>query len=304
MKHKTIITLSAAVAFFAATVFFAGGVAARQQGTPGGQNDLPERDEFQRTYPLTPGAGVEVSGIDGSVEVETSDAAVAEVRVVRTARSRADLAYRKVLVERRASSLVVRGEDEREDAIPRGAEVRVRVLLRIPRNVSLTVKGISGTATTGDVDGSVQISSISGAARVGNVGGTLTASNISGPLTVGNVGDRVQLKGISGNVTLGQAVGYLELKGISGNVTATVARLDRRGILVGNVSGGIELGFADALNADVIMRRVNGQVTLNVPDVAWQHTQERTLIRARIGTGGTPISIAEVSGTVRFKRLT
>lgn len=302
MKHKTIVTTLAIVTVLAATIFVSG-AAVGQKGMPGGKDDLPERDEFQRTYTLTPGAGVEVSGISGSVEVETSDAAAAEVRVVRTARSRADLAYRNVLVERRASGLLVRGEDEREGAVPRGVEVRVRVLLRIPRNVALNVKTISGTATVGDIDGTVQISNISGAARLGNVRGTLTASKISGPLNVGNVGERVQLMDISGNVTLGQAVGHLDLKGISGNIKATVARLDRRGILVANVSGGIELRFADTLNADVIGRRVNGQVILNVPDVAWQYSPERTLIKARIGTGGTPISIVGVSGTVRFERL-
>ena len=306
MKHKTNVTRLAVVAFLAATVFVAG--AAGQKGTPGGQDGLPARDEFQRTYQLAPGAGVEVSVISGSVEVETSDAADAEVRVVRTARSRADLAYRNVLVERRASGLVVRGEDERDGAVPRGVEVRVRVLLRIPRNVALNVRMISGPVTVGDVDGPVQISNISGAARLGNVRGTLTVNNVSGPLTVGNVGDHVRLTGVSGNVVLGQAVGYLELKGISGNVTATVSRLDQRGILMSNVSGDIELRFADALNADVIARRVTGKVILNVPDVAWQRapeqTTERTLIRARIGTGGTPISIVRVSGTVRFERLT
>jgi len=310
MKHKTIVTLIAVVAFFAATtIFVAGGAAAAaattaQQAMPGVQNDLPERDEFQQTYQLTPGAGVEVSVISGSVEVETSDATAAEVRVVRTARSRADLAYRKVSVARRASGLVVRGEYERDGAVPRGVEVRVRVLLRIPRNVALTVRTISGTATVGDIDGAVRLSNISGAARLSNVGGTLTAGNVSGPLTVGNVGDRVRLMNISGNVTLGQVVGHLELKGISGNIAAAVARLDRRGILVSNVSGAIELRFADALNADVVARRVNGRVILNVPDVAWQGTPERTLIRARIGAGGIPISIVEVSGTVRFERLT
>lgn len=302
MRHKTHVTRLAVVAFLAATVFDAG--AAGQKGAPGGQGDLPERDEFQRTYQLTPGAVVEVSVISGPVEVETSDAAEAEVRVVRTARSRADLAYRNVLVERRASGLVVRGEEERDGAVPRGVEVRVRVLLRIPRNVALSVRTISGPATVGDIDGPVQIHDISGAARLGNVRGTLTVSNVSGPLTVGGVGDHVRLTGVSGNVVLGPAAGYLELKGISGNVTATVSRLDRRGILMSNVSGDIELRFADAPNADVIARGVTGRVILNVPDVAWQRTPGRTLIRARIGTGGAPISIVRVSGTVRFERPT
>ena len=164
-----------------------------QKAKRSGNDDFRESDEIKGSYQLVPGASVDVSAISGSVTIETSDTSMAEVHVVRTARSRADLAYRKVIIEQQASGLVVRGESEREDAVPRGVEVRHRVLVKIPRQVSLSVNNISGAATIGNIDGPVRVENISGAAQLADVSGPLIVNGVSGPLTVGNVGDKAQL---------------------------------------------------------------------------------------------------------------
>lgn len=298
MRHNMKTTTPLVIALAAAITCWMG-TAVGQKAKPS-NNDFPESDELQRSFQLGPGASVDVSSISGSVVIETSDTNTAEVHVVRTARNRADLAYRNVIVEQQASGLVVRGESEREDAVPRGVQVRHRVLLKIPRQVSLSVHNISGAATVGNIDGPVRVDNISGAAKLADVRGPLVVSGVSGPLSVGNVADKVQLTNISGNVTVGRTVGNLELSNVSGNVTATIERLDRRGVTVRKVSGAIELRFADALNADVVANDVDGDVRLDVPDVSMQSTPNRTTLRARVGAGGWPISITNVSGKVRL----
>ena len=296
MRH----TNTAIVIALAAAILCSMGTVVGQKAKP--SDAFTEADEVQRSYQLVPGASVDVSNISGTVAIETSDTSTAEVRVIRTARSRADLAYRNVIVEQQASGLVVRGEFEREGSVPRGVQVRHRVLVKIPRQVSLSVKTISGAATIGNIDGPVRVENISGAAQLANVRGPLIVTGVSGPLTVGNVGDKVQLTNISGNLTVGRTVGHLEASSVSGNVTATIERLDQRGVLVRRVSGEIELRFADALNADVVANNVDGDLLLDLPDVSMQGTPGRTKLRARVGTGGLPISITEVSGKVKLVR--
>lgn len=294
MKHKLNTTTPIVIAL-AAAILCSMGTVLGQKAKPSGA--FTESDEVQRSFQLVPGARVDVSSISGSVAIETSDTSMAEVRVVRTARSRADLAYRNVIVEQQASGLVVRGEFEREGVVPRGVQVRHRVVVKIPRQVSLRVKNISGAATIGNIDGPVRVDNISGAAQLADVHGPLVVNGVSGPLTVGKVGDKVQLRNISGDLTVGRTVGHLELSDVSGNVTATIERLDNRGVLIRRVSGAIELRFADALNADVVASNVDGDLLLDLPDVSMQ-----TRLRARVGTGGLPISITEVSGKVRLVR--
>ena len=76
--------------------------------------DFKERDEFNQTYQLAAGARVEVSSIRGSVKITNADGPTAEVRIIRSARTRADLEYHKIEVEQTGNSLVVRGVQEPE----------------------------------------------------------------------------------------------------------------------------------------------------------------------------------------------
>lgn len=229
-------------------------------------SEFTEKDEIHQTYQLTSGASVRVSGINGQVDVETTNGSTAEVHVVRSARSRADLEHRKVIIEHTGSSLVVRGENENERRYARGEQpqVRQRVTLRLPRQIDLTASGINGKTTVGEVDGPVKVS------------------------------------GINGRVEVAQAVGYSELSGINGAVVVTISQLGERGIRVSGINGAVELRFTDALNADLKVTGINGSVNADMPNVSVLGTVSRNNFNARIGSGGAPINVSGVNGRVRL----
>ena len=228
--------------------------------------EFSERDEFRQSYTLAPGAGVRVSGINGAVDVETSQSGAAEVYVLRTARSRSDLDYHKVIVEQTASGLVVRGENNRDQGYRErdNVQVRQRVQLRIPRNVDFTASGINGRTSVGEVDGPVKLS------------------------------------GINGAVVVGQARGYTDISGINGSVSMTITQLGERGIRVSGVNGRVELRFAEALNADLSVNGINGSVNADMPNVTVQGRVTRTSFNAKIGAGGSPINVSGVNGSVNL----
>jgi osmotically-inducible protein OsmY len=230
--------------------------------------DLPERDEINQTFELSNGARVEVSGINGTVEIQTSNSNSAEVHIVRSANNRADLEFHKIVIERTANRLVVRGEKENERKWNgRGHELRQRVMMKIPRQVDLTASGINGRATVGAIDGPVKLS------------------------------------GINGKVDVEQARGYTDISGINGRVSVTIAGLGERGIHVSGINGGVELRFAEDLNADLDVSGVNGAVNTDVSNVTIQGKLDRSNFKAKIGEGGSPISISAVNGRVRLSRV-
>src|SRR5262245_354593 len=101
-------------------------------------SDLPERDEINQSIQLSAGARVEVKGINGTVDIETGESSTAEVHIIRSARTREELNFRKVFVEHTGSSLVVRGDNEKQNwRDHERAEVRQRVMLTLPRRVDL-----------------------------------------------------------------------------------------------------------------------------------------------------------------------
>src|SRR5215468_9410589 len=67
-------------------------------------------EEIRREYKLSPGASVEVSNINGPVEIETADTDKAEVHIVRSARTQKDFSDRQMIIEQTSAGLVVRGD--------------------------------------------------------------------------------------------------------------------------------------------------------------------------------------------------
>jgi len=273
-------------------------------GVPGfaTQRDFKERDEFNQTYQLPAGARVEVSSIRGSVKIMNADTATAEVQIIRTARTRADLEYHKIEVEQTGNSLVVRGVQDSRERESRNIQVNHQVILKLPRRIDLSVTSVSGSLQVGDVDGQIKVSSISGSGNIGNVGGKLQVSSVSGSLEVGNVGADARVNSISGNVGLGQVNGSLDVSSVSGGVNARLLSLSPQGIRINSVSGSIELGFKGEVNADFSAEQVSGQVYLDVPNVTRDSEARSSNVRARIGAGGTPITITSVSGNIRLTR--
>lgn len=230
-------------------------------------SEFTERDEFRQTYELSAGARVELKSINGAVEIETHNGSAAEVHIVRLARNREDLEYRKISVHSTGSTLVVEGEKDRDrNWRGRDREVRQRVTLRIPRMVDFHVSGINGRVRAGEIDG------------------TLHAS------------------GINGSVSVARAVGYANISGVNGRVSVTIAELSERGINVSGINGGVEIQFADDLNAELEVTGCNGRVYADVPNVTMLGKVTRDNFRARIGSGGTRITVSGVNGRVRLSR--
>lgn len=227
------------------------------------KSDWPERDEFRQSYQLAPGATVEVRNINGSLEIETTSGNTAEVYVVRTARTKADLEYRKVIVEQTPTSLRVYTQEPPEE-VRNNAQVRHRAILKLPRPSELTVKNINGHAVVGQIDGPAYL------------------SNINGRLEVGH------------------ASSFAELSHINGRVAMTMERLGERGIKMRHVNGSIDLQFLDGVNADLDITMLNGSVQSTASNLSVQK-KDRSSFRGQVGAGGSPITGSHINGGITIR---
>lgn len=262
-------------------------------------SEFSERDEIRKTFPITLGARVEVSSIRGSVEIETANIEVAEVHIVRSARSRADLEQHRIDIESTPQRLVIRGEQQQRTS---GPDVRHQVMLKLPLRVELSVRSISGYARIGDVDGQLIVNSISGSLSVGAVDGQVQVSSVSGDVDIGQVNQPVEIKSVSGNVNIDQVVGFLDVSSVSGALSAVISKLGPRGVQINSVSGQVELRFRGELNAQLSTNSISGKVSIEVPNVTMQSSPGASSLRAVIGRGGSSISINNVSGGIRLSR--
>lgn len=227
------------------------------------KSDLAEREEIRQTYQLAPGSRVEVSSINGPVEIETTNGNTAEVHIIRSARTKEDLQYRKILINQKSGGLIVYGE-KNSDGDHKDIQVRHRVTMKIPRRVDLHVSSVNGKTKVGEIDGPVEFSSINGSLEVG------------------------------------QASGHAELTSINGRVIMTLSEVSNRGIRIRHINGSIQLRFLEGVNADVEVTHINGSVNPEVSDVSL-HEKKRDSYRAQIGSGGTPITMAHINGSVTIR---
>ena len=226
------------------------------------------REETRNTYVLDAGATVEVSGINGSVEINTAETDRAEISITRTADSAEDLENRRIIIEHTSSHLVVRGESNARGWWRRlwggSGNVRQQLVMLVPRRIELETKGVNGPVKIGEVDGGVSVI------------------------------------GVNGRVDVAQAAGHSRMTGINGNVSFAVSRLGQDGMDVNGVNGNVEIRLKETVDADVTVKGLNGNFTLDVPNVTMQERENRSNIRARLGAGGSEINVTGVNGNVRL----
>ena len=239
------------------------------QAPAAGESAGNTREEIRRTFQLSPGAQVTISGINGKVDIQTSATNTAEVYVLRTAGSHESLDRRRVIVEQTSSGLVVRAESNNVSWWKRifGRNPHEEVSIKAPRQIALALKGINGRVSGGDIEGAIDI------------------------------------KGINGRVDLGQARGSAKVSGVNGNISVGLQELDERGVTASGINGSLELRLADGVNADLVAKGINGKIRSDIPEVPVGKGEYGSRYSARIGNGGSPITVSGINGNVILSRL-
>src|SRR5262245_19516066 len=207
MKRIVIVVLLIAIAGVAGVVRSSVKSVAELRGLVSHRNAADVRQEIRQSYELSPGARVELVGLNGAVKIETSDSKTAEVYIERTASSQEAMDRRKVTIEADANSLTIRGEKSDNGFFSRffGSSAGERTTLKLPRQVALYAKGVNGAVGTTDIDGAVEVTGINGRVQIGSAVGRATFKGINGNMVVGLKTidqDGVTLSGINGNIEL------------------------------------------------------------------------------------------------------
>lgn len=227
------------------------------------------REEIRKSFDLAPGARVEISSINGSVTIETTDSKTAEVFVQRTGASAEALARRKVVVEGDSNSLKIYGEKADTGFFSRffGSNAWEKVTVKLPRQIDLLTKGVNGSVVVGDLDGPVEV------------------------------------RGVNGRVQIAGTTGTAAFKGVNGNIVVGLKQLNPEGVTISGINGNIELRLNQDLNAYLEAKGMNGRVVSEIPGVSVEK-ERRGRYWAQIGSGGNSINAKGINGNIRLTRST
>src|ERR1044072_7465251 len=126
------------------------------------------REEIGQSYPLAPGASVELTNINGAIRIETSDTNTADFYIERLASSNEALGRRKVIIEANSNNLRIRGEKGDVGFFERlfGSNPSEKLTLKLPREIALHTKGVNGALIVAELDGPVEVRGVNGRVQI------------------------------------------------------------------------------------------------------------------------------------------
>ena len=234
--------------------------------TDGEPIDFAVKQEIRKEFILKPGATVYVFGVNGKLDVTTSDTDKAEVYLVRSVRKAEDFDERQPRIEMDDDSLEIVIRKNRRISLwaelGSSNEERQRLELKLPRNV------------------------------------VFHANRNTGNLTIGELDNALLVDGLKGNLKAARAVYRGVFEEINGNVDATLGNLTS-GLAIQGINGNLDFHFTETVNADVGIRRHNGQFNSELPNTTIKE-QKHSRVEARIGNGGVSIEVNGINGSINL----
>ena len=295
---------------------------------------------FDRSYPVTGHARVEISSASGDVNITGSaDGKIHVHGEVRASGSGQQDAQRHLSdiennppIEQTPEGVRV-GRD-----VERLHHASISYTIEVPRDTEVTSLAASGSQSVRGVRGPIKLQSASGSVRAEDIDSDALLTSLSGNVSATNMGDAVRASSTSGDVTVSGAKGdvrantesgSIQISKPGGRVEATVASgsIHVQGVtgdaklhgisgqvsVQGNppasgywdlktITGGLDIGVPSGANFHLLAASTSGEIRADFPILIEE--QGKHSLRAQIGTGGARIEAHTVSGEIHLSPAT
>ena len=261
MKYsRRLLGVALAVALpFAAACDIVGGFAGHERAT----------ENWSKTYQLAAGGHVEITNVNGKIELTGSDTNRVEVTAEKVGRGNSQEAAREAL----------KRIEIQESVSPD----RVRLETKIQRVAGFNTGG-------GEVRYTVRVP----------VGANVTLHTVNGGIEVDNVRGRSELEATNGGIVARRVAGALNASTTNGGVEAEVDQLTAEGVQMECVNGGLQLTMPKGASADIDARVVNGGISVDGLNIETQGEKSRRRLEGRLNGGGPKVRIEGTNGGIRL----
>jgi len=224
-------------------------------------------DQWTRTYKLASGAELEISNVNGLIDV-VEGAGDVEVRAERTSKASSDDAARALLAHLDMREDVTPNHVRIEAKVPSGGGLRqsleVKYHVRVPAGVGVKLE---------TVNGKISLTGLSGRADADTTNGGVTATDLSGPVKVATVNGGVEI----------------EVKAVAPD-----------GIEMTAVNGGVRLRLPAAAKADLDASCTNGRVSVAGGLNLETSENSSRQVSGRLNGGGPRVHLETTNGGVHI----
>ncbi|HEX6974303.1 MAG TPA: DUF4097 family beta strand repeat-containing protein [Vicinamibacterales bacterium] len=227
-----------------------------------------ETAEWRKTYELQPGGHVEISNINGKIDVQPSQGNAVEVIALKSARGSSAEAAKAAL-----------GRIEIQETVSPGD---VRIQTRVER---------SGSFFSG---GNLQVEYT---VRV-PAGADVKFATVNGGIEVSGIKGRINLETTNGGIKARDVTGPVEASTTNGGVDVDLAQMTD-GVKLGCTNGGIKLRLPGDAKATISARVTNGGIDTDGLQLDASENSRRRL-EGRMNGGGPRVDLEGVNGGIRI----
>jgi bifunctional DNA-binding transcriptional regulator/antitoxin component of YhaV-PrlF toxin-antitoxin module len=233
---------------------------------------IKETAEWRKSYDLQPGGRVEISNVNGRIQVEPSGNNTVEVVAVKTARG--------------ATSEAAKESLGRIEITEESSPASVRIETKIQRGSGMFNHG------GGEVAYTVRVPS----------GADLKFTTVNGGIDVERVSGRISVETVNGGIVARDVdAGSLAATTVNGGVEVALSRMPDGGVKLGCTNGGIKVRLPADAKADISVRVVNGGIDVDADALRIQSSEKsRRRFEGRMNGGGPRMDIEGTNGGIQI----
>jgi hypothetical protein len=228
-----------------------------------------ETAEWRKTYELSPGGRVEISNVNGRIDVEPSAGNTVEVVAQKVAKAGSPAAAKEAL-----ERIEIREDVQKES---------VSIATKLPRGGGWFDMGGA------QVKYSVRVPA----------GAEVKFTTVNGGVNVTGLSGRVTAAATNGGVVARDISGTIDASTTNGGVDVELARLGEGGAKLECTNGGIRLRLPADAKATISASVTNGGIDTSGLSLETTQASQRRL-EGRLNGGGAPIHIEGTNGGIRI----
>lgn len=230
-----------------------------------------ETAEWRKTYELQPGGRLEISNINGKIDVQPSSGNTVEIVAEKSARAASSEAAKQAL--------------ERIEIQERASPAGIRIETKVQRNAGGFFGGGSHEVH--------YVVKVPGGAEV-------RLSTVNGGIELAGLNGRINAETTNGGIKAREMSGSIDASCTNGGVDVELADVANAGVKLGCTNGGIVLRLPSSSKATISARVVNGGIDTSGLPFETTGASSRRHLEGRLNGGGPRIDIDGVNGGIRI----
>lgn len=231
-------------------------------------------ETFDKTYAIGNGGQIEVTNVNGSIDISSWDRTDVRVHAEKIVEGRSDVAKKAmsriaIIAEHKGGSLRIKTRTPESDfgffdwIVGANVNAQVRYEITVPRSANLEIDTVNGKISVSEVTGKIQLGSTNGAIVVVDSAGSLEASTTNGAIRA-------------------------ELRALTGGESLTLR----------TTNGAIKLALPEELRAEIDASTTNGSVRSDFPVTVY--SADRNSLRGTVNGGGAKIRLRTTNGSIQL----